>query len=52
MNVASTGAAHLLVRDVIYGSDGDQYHYVFTIRYTVGIIRGKRSISRAAVSIR
>jgi hypothetical protein len=42
------GAADLDVTDVIYGSDGDQYRYVFSVRYTVGIIRGKRSISRVA----
>ncbi len=42
------GAADLEVSDVIYGSEGDRYRYVFTVRYTVGIIRGKRSLRRVA----
>jgi hypothetical protein len=42
------GAADLEVSDVIYGSDGERYRYVFTVRYTVGVIRGKRSLRRVA----
>ena len=42
------GAADLEVGDVIYGSEGDRYRYVFTVRYTVGVIRGKRSLRRVA----
>ncbi len=42
------GAADMEVSDVIYGSDGDRYRYVFTVRYTVGVIRGKRSLQRVA----
>ena len=42
------GAADMEVSDVIYGSDGDRYRYVFTVRYTVGVIRGKRSLRRVA----
>jgi len=42
------GAADLEVSDVIYGSEGDRYRYVFSVRYTVGVIRGKRSLQRVA----
>jgi len=42
------GAADLDVSDVIYGSLGERYLYVFTVRFTVGIIRGKRSLWRVA----
>ena|SRR5579859_1351825 len=42
------GAADLEVSDVIYGSEGDRYRYVFTVRYTVGVIWGKRSLQRVA----
>ncbi|HEY8746576.1 MAG TPA: hypothetical protein VIM11_01285 [Tepidisphaeraceae bacterium] len=42
------GAADLDVSDVIYGSDGESRRYVFTVRYTVGVVRGKRSLRRVA----
>jgi hypothetical protein len=42
------GAADVNVSDVIYGSHCEHYRYVFTVRYTLGVIRGKRSIMRAA----
>ena len=41
--ISVPGAADLDVTDVIYGSRGDVYRYIFTARYTVGIVRGKRS---------
>jgi hypothetical protein len=42
------GAADLHVLDLIYGSKGDSYHYIFTVEFTVGVVRGKRRLSRVA----
>jgi hypothetical protein len=42
------GAADIWVRDVIYGGQGDQLQYVFTVEYTTGVIRGKRRQVRVA----
>ena len=42
------GASDLRVADVIYRRDGDRYRYVFTVEYTVGVVRTKDRISRAA----
>jgi hypothetical protein len=42
------GAADIFVRDVIYGGQGEQYHYVFIVEYTTGVIRGKRRQCRVA----
>lgn len=42
------GAADIFVRDVIYGGQGEQYRYVFTVEYTTGVIRGKRRQFRVA----
>ena len=36
------GAADMHVMDLIYGAQGEQYRYVFTAEYTIGVIRGKR----------
>jgi len=36
------GAADVHVTDLIYGSEGDQYCYIFTAEYSVGVVRGKR----------
>lgn len=42
------GAADLYVLDVIYGSAGDTYRYVFTTEYTSGAVRGRhRSVQVA-----
>ena len=43
-----SGAADLYVTDVVYGSDGATYHYVFTAEYTVGVVRGKHRELRVA----
>jgi hypothetical protein len=42
------GAADMFVRDVIYGGQGGQYRYVFTVEFTTGVIRGKRRQFRVA----
>jgi hypothetical protein len=42
------GAADLYVTDVIYGVQGGQYRYVFTVEYTIGVVRGKRRQVRVA----
>jgi hypothetical protein len=41
------GAANLRVSNVIYGTDKDRHHYVFTAEYTAGVIRAKRRLARA-----
>ena len=43
------GAADVHIADVIYGAQGEQYCYVFTTEYTVGIVRGKRRQVRVAM---
>ena len=43
------GAARLHVSNVIYGTDRldpDLYRYVFTVEYTVGVVRTKRRLVR------
>lgn len=42
------GAADLCVVDVMYGLDEDRHRYVFTVQYTVGVLRGKRRERRVA----
>jgi len=42
------GASDLRVADVIYRRAGARYRYVFTIEYTVGVVRTKERVSRAA----
>ena len=36
------GASDAYVSDVIYGSRGEEYLYVFTAEYTVGVLRAKK----------
>lgn len=42
------GAANLHIIDLIYGMQGEHYRYVFTVQYTIGVVGGKRRVSRAA----
>jgi hypothetical protein len=42
------GAADVHVADVIYGSEGGKYRYIFTAEYTVGVVRTKRRQVRVA----
>lgn len=42
------GAADLQVVDVMYGLDEDRHRYIFTVQYTVGVLRGKRRTWRVA----
>lgn len=42
------GASDLRVLDVVYLREGDRYRYVFTIEYTLGVVRTKHRLSRAA----
>lgn len=45
------GAADLCVVDVMYGLDDDRHRYVFTVQYTVGVLRGKRRGRRVAAML-
>jgi len=36
------GAADVLIKDVIYGNEGDAFRYFLTAEYTVGVVRAKR----------
>ena len=47
-NFPIPGAAHLRVSDVIYGIQGDRYRYIFTAEFTLGVVRTKRLMVRAA----
>ena len=42
------GAADVCVTDVIYGSLGDRYRYIFTVEFTIGVVRGKQRHVRVA----
>ena len=42
------GASDLRVADVVYRRDGERYRYVFTVEYTVGVVRTKERVSQAA----
>ena len=42
------GAADVLVRDVIYRTEGDRYRYIFTAEYTFGAVRRKSRVLRVA----
>jgi len=41
------GVADLLVRDMIYATQGDRHRYVFTAEYTLGVIDRQRREERA-----
>lgn len=45
------GAADLCVVDVMYGLGDDRHRYVFTVQYTVGVLRGKRRARRVAAML-
>jgi hypothetical protein len=42
------GAAYVGVVDLLYGSQDGFYRYVFTAQYTVGAVRSKKRVRRAA----
>lgn len=42
------GAANVRVVDLLYGSQGGFHRYVFTAQYTVGAVRSKKRVRRAA----
>ncbi len=42
------GAAELRVSDLIYGSDGTMYRYLFSAEYTTGVIYAKHRHLRVA----
>jgi hypothetical protein len=46
--VPTPGAANLRVRDLIFRTERNRHQYLFTIEYTVGIIRGKVGRRRVA----
>src|SRR5215211_7291470 len=41
------GVADLVVRDMIYATQGDRHRYVFTAEYTLGVIERHRREARA-----
>jgi hypothetical protein len=42
------GAANISVRDLLFRTQDSKHHYLFTVDYTVGVIRGKVGRSRVA----
>ena len=42
------GAANVRVRDLLFRTHGDLHHYLFSVDYTVGVIRGKIGRCRVA----
>jgi hypothetical protein len=42
------GAASIRVRDLIFGTEDGRHRYLFTVDYTVGVIRGK--VGRSCVA--
>ena len=42
------GAASIRVRDLLYRTADNRHQYLFTVDYTVGVIRGKAGRSRVA----
>jgi hypothetical protein len=42
------GAANISVRDLLFRTGDSKHHYLFTVDYTVGVIRGKIGRSRVA----
>src|SRR3954471_9811864 len=41
------GVADLVVRDLIYATQGDRHRYIFTTEYTIGVIPSQRREARA-----
>jgi hypothetical protein len=46
--LAAPGAADISVSDLIYGTRGDRYFYIFTAQYTTGVVSGKQRQLRVA----
>jgi hypothetical protein len=42
------GASDLRVLDLLYYAEGERYRYIFTVEYTLGVIRTKRRLRRCA----
>jgi hypothetical protein len=42
------GAAAVHIGELIYGSRDENYHYLFVVEYTVGILRAKHRLRRVA----
>jgi len=42
------GAAHVRVTNLLYGTADGVHRYVFTAEYTVGVVRSKKRVRRAA----
>lgn len=45
------GAAAVRVIDLMYRTDADAHHYVFTAEYTLGVVGPKRRVRRAAACV-
>ena len=46
-NFPIVGVADLVVRDMIYATQGDRHRYLFTAEYTIGVISSQRREIRA-----
>ena len=42
------GAASVVVHDLLYSSEGGRHRYLFTVDYTLGVVRTKRRLRRVA----
>lgn len=45
------GVSALSVYNLIYGLDGENYRYYFTIEYTIGVTDGSRRVCRVATYV-
>jgi len=42
------GAAYVRVSNILYATSGSQRRYVFTVEYTIGVVRAKKRLRRVA----
>jgi hypothetical protein len=42
------GASDVKLSDLLYRREGDRYRYVFTVEFTLGVVRTKRRLRRVA----
>jgi hypothetical protein len=42
------GASDVRVLDLLYYAEGQRYRYIFTVEYTLGVVRTKRRLRRCA----
>jgi hypothetical protein len=44
------GAGDVRVVDVVYGAEGTHYRYIFTVEYTLGVVRRQKRARRVAAA--